>query len=311
LPSEPFKRGLFEELPDKPSVPHNYYEAEELTVRLDSSGFGSMDVHVRKFGSGPPLLLVHGFMTTSYSWRYSLAPLGEHYTCYAPDLPGTGRSDKPLDVSYKPADIARWIGELQRELGIHGCDTIGNSMGGYLCLHLAMQDPAAMSKLVVLHAPGIPELRLSAARVVFHMPGTHMLFRWLVRRKPLRWVHKNVHYYDESLKSMEEAREYGEPLRKYAGAQAFLKYLRETMGVGPMKLFIKQLEEQRAREFPVPVLLLYAEQDPMVSPSMGTEYARLIPSAKLEWLTEASHFAHVDSVEQFVDRSLAFLADAD
>ena len=237
MPSQPFKRGRFEDLPNKPRVPHVYGDAEQLTVRVRSVGFGDMDVHVRRFGSGPPLLLVHGFMTTSYSWRYAFEPLGEHYTCFAPDLPGTGRSDKPLDVSYEPAEIARWIGELQAALGIVGCKTIGNSMGVYLCLHLALQDAKAMSRLVVLHAPGIPELRLSAARVVFAMPGTHMLLRWLVRRKPLRWVHKNVHYYDESLKSMEEAREYGEPLRKYAGAEAFSKYLRETMGIVPMKAF--------------------------------------------------------------------------
>ncbi len=286
-----------------------YYEAEELTVPVKSEHFGAMNVHVRKFGSGPPLLLVHGFMTTSYSWRYSLAPLGEHYTCYAPDLPGTGRSEKPLEPSYEPAHIAVWIGELQRALGIHGCKTIGNSMGGYLCLHLAMHDPAAMERLVVLHAPGIPELRLSAARVVFHVPGTHRLFRWLVRRKPLRWAHKNVHYYDESFKSLEEAREYGEPLSDYRGAQAFLKYLRETMGIGPMKRFNTRLTAMRERPFPVPVQLLYARQDPMVSPTMGEAYAELIPSAKLEWLDEASHFAHVDSVEQFAERALAFLAD--
>lgn len=308
LTSRPFQQGRFEELPDEPRIPHGYYAAEALTVRLASAHFGEMNVHVRKHGSGPPLLLIHGFMTTSYSWRYALGPLGKHFTCYAPDLPGAGRTDKPLHVGYEPEHIARWIGELQHALGIAGCKTIGNSMGGYLCLHLALRDPGAMSRLVVLHAPGIPELRLSAARVAFKVPGTHKLFHWLVRREPLRWAHKNVHYYDESLKSLEEAREYGEPLRSYEGTQAFLKYLRETMGIGPMKRFNAQLSARRHQPFPVPVQLLYAREDPMVSPKMGEAFARLIPDAKLEWLEQASHFAHVDSVDQFAERALAFLA---
>ena len=47
----------------------------------------------------------------------------------------------------------------------------------------------------------------------------------------------------------------------------------------------------------------------MVSPQMGNEFARLIPDAKLEWLEQASHFAHVDSVQQFADKALAFLAE--
>lgn len=306
---QPFKQGRFIDLPEQPRVAHDYARAEQLTVRLDSRPFGAMNVHVRKLGSGPPLLLIHGFMTTSYSWRYSLAPLGAHYTCYAPDLPGTGRSDKPLHCSYEPAAIATWIGELQRALGIYGCKVVGNSMGGYLALHLALAEPDAMSRLVVLHAPGIPELRLSAARVAFQLPGTHRLFRWLVRREPLRWVHRHVHYYDESLKSLEEAREYGEPLRSYEGAQAFLKYLRETMGIVPMRRFNRDLAAARARAFPVPTLLLYARRDPMVPPAFGEAYARLIPSARLEWLEQASHFAHVDAVDRFCAPTLAFLAE--
>lgn len=302
----PFEQGRFEELPELPRVPHVYADAEQLEVRLGSSHFGDMEVHVRKYGSGPPLLLIHGFMTTSYSWRYALAPLGKHYTCYAPDLPGAGRSEKPLEPSYAPAHMADWLAELQRELGIYGCDTIGNSMGGYLALHLALQHPDAMSRLVVLHAPGIPEPRLAAARVVFAVPGTNALLRWLVRREPLRWVHKNVHYYDESLKSLEEAREYGEPLRSYQGAEAFRKYLVQTMGIKPMRQFNRRLRD--TADFPVPVLLLYARTDPMVAPKMGEQYKQLIPSAELQWLEQGSHFAHVDAVDAFATRSLAFLA---
>lgn len=309
MSSIPFTQGRFEDLPERPRVPHTYDDAAALTVPLQSSHFGPMNVHVRRFGSGPPLLLVHGFMTTSYSWRYAFAPLGRHYTCYAPDLPGTGRSDKPLGPSYAPEHIAAWVGELQRALGIYGCHTIGNSMGGYLCMHLALREPEAMSRLVVLHAPGVPEFRLEAARVAFRVPGTQALLRWLVRRKPLRWVHRNVHYYDESLKSLEEAREYGEPLRTYDGAQAFSKYLRETMGVEPMKAFRATLEAGAGRDFPVPLLLQYARRDPMVSPKNGVALRQLIPSARLEWLEAASHFAHVDSVDQFAERALAFLRE--
>ena len=303
----PFSQGRFEDLPTLPRVPHCYQDTEQLEVRVRSKNFGHMTAHVRTYGSGPPLLLIHGFMTTSYSWRYAFAHLGKHYTCYAPDLPGAGRSGKPLNPSYEPAEFATWLGELQRELGIYGCKTVGNSMGGYLGMHLALAEPKAMSKLVVLHAPGIPELRLEAARQVFKLPGTERLFHWLVRRAPLRWAHKNVHYYDESLKSLEEAHEYGDPLDSYVGAQAFLKHLRETMGIGPMKRFVAQLENSRGTSFPVPLLLMYARQDPMVSPKIGTKLHELIPSAQFQWLEHASHFAHVDSAEQFSQGALAFL----
>ena len=80
----------------------------------------------------------------------------------------------------------------------------------------------------------------------------------------------------------------------------------ETMGIEPMKRFNKSLSGRKGEPFPIPVQLLYARQDPMVSPKMGYEFERLIPGAQLQWLDEASHFAHVDSVDQFADKVLAF-----
>jgi pimeloyl-ACP methyl ester carboxylesterase len=260
-------------------------------------------------GNGPPLLLVHGLMTSSYSWRYVLEPLGRRFTLYAPDLPGNGRSDRPLAPRYHPDALADWIGEVQSALGIRGSAVIGNSMGGYLCLRLALRDPAAMSRLVDVHSPGVPEARLYALGAALAVPGMKSVVAYLARRKPEEWAHRNVHYYDESLKSREEAREYGGPLADRDGARAFVKYLGETMAAGPMRRFFRELGARHARgePFPIPLLLVYAERDPMVPPSIGDRLVERIPDAQLIRMKGASHFAHVDAAVQFVPLVLPFL----
>lgn len=305
----PFQQGPFEELPEHPRVPHLFLETEPLDVSLDSALFGRMNVHVRRYGRGPPLLLVHGLMTSSYSWRYAFGPLGEHFTCYAPDLPGAGRSDAPLAPDYSPANLATWIVEVMDALGIRGAATIGNSMGGYLTMQAALQTPDAFERLVNVHSPGVPDLRMRALRLALRTPGAGKLLKRLVARDPLRWAHKNVHYYDESLKSLEEAREYGAPLGTESGFGAFYKYLSETMSTEHMDPFHRKLEEMKGRDepFPVPLLLLYAREDPMVPPRHGRIFEERIPDAKLVWLDDASHFAHVDAVERFVPPVLEFL----
>ncbi len=306
----PFRQGRFADLPERPIRPHRFFDTEPREVTVDGGqGWPATRAHVRVYGAGPPLLLIHGLMTTSYSWRYVFEPLGRHYTCYAPDLPGAGRSEAALAADYRPHSLARWIGRLQAALSIPGCDVIGNSMGGYLAMVLALARPKAIGRLVNLHSPGVPELRLTALRAALRLPGSKRVLRGLIARDPLRWAHRNVHYYDESFKSLEEAHEYGDPLATHDGFEGFFKYLSETMLNGPMQAFQAELRErQRYRlGFPVPLMLAYAEQDPVVPPLIGTVLARRVPDAHFVWLREASHFAHVDATERFVDAVIAFL----
>jgi pimeloyl-ACP methyl ester carboxylesterase len=307
-PPIPFRRGPFEALPREPHRPHRYQALEPRRVRLESAPFGSIEVHYREHGSGPPLLLVHGLMTSSYSWRYVLDGLGAHFRLVMPDLPGAGRSDKP-DRSYAPAALATAVGEFQRAVGIRGCAAIGNSLGGYLCMRLALEDPGAFSRLVNVHSPGIPELRLHLLHAALSVPGVGRALGWWIRRAPLRWVHRNVHYRDESLKSLEEAHEYGDPLASVAGSRAFVRYLRETVAPGDMAAFVRELEKRRETGFPVPLLLVYADRDPMVPPRVGDALRALVPTARFVRMTETSHFAHVDTPERVIAEVLPFLTE--
>jgi hypothetical protein len=126
----PFQRLNYADVPAKPRIPHSYDLAEALDVRVSSRVMGPVRVHVRSIGSGPPLLLVHGLMTSSYSFRYVLDPLAKHFRVIAVDMPGAGRSDKPLSPYFSAHHFGVFLAELQRELGIRGCAVMGNSLGG-------------------------------------------------------------------------------------------------------------------------------------------------------------------------------------
>ena len=305
----PFRPGRFADLRELPRIPHGYAASEARTVRVDSAWFGGIDVHVRVQGSGPPLLLIHGLMTSSYSWRYVLEAFAQHYTVYAPDLPGSGQTGKPR-VRYGAEETVAFIGELMDALGITGCDVVGNSMGGYLCMRLALARPDSMRALVNIHSPGVPELRLHALRWALAIPGVRAGLSWWVRRNPFKWVFANVHYRDESLKSLEEARAYGDPLADKPGADAFVSILGDTLRPAAMAEFQRALRELKdnGAPFPVPLLLLWARQDPMVPPRFGPLFAERIPSAELQWVEDASHFAHVDQPAATVAPILEFFA---
>lgn len=306
---KPFEQLPFARVPEKPRIPHPYFEARQQKVAVRSAHFGDVDVHVSVYGEGPPLLLLHGLMTAGYSFRYLLEPLGKHFTLYVPDLIGAGRSGKPR-TSYGPDDLARSVGETMRALGIWGAPAIGNSMGGYLLMRLALLEPTAMRCLVNLHSPAVPTARMQALSAVSAFPAAmDAVLGALVRLNAERWIHRNVHYYDETLKSREEHREYASALLSEGGIEAFARHLGDTLAVSELRRFEQKLGT--LDRFPIPLLLVYAKQDKMVPPIVGERLAKLIPDARIAWLERASHFAQVDAPEAFLQAALPFLADHD
>ncbi|MCU1283392.1 MAG: hypothetical protein JWM53_6938 [bacterium] len=307
----PFRRGRFADLPATPRRPHRFFELAERRVTVPSSAFGPVGVSYRELGDGPPILLVHGLMTTSYSWRYVLEELAQSWRVVAIDLPGCGRSDKPAGARYTAPALAAFLVELVDALGIRGCRAVGNSMGGYLCMRAALADAGAFCRLVDIHSPGVPDWRYRALGTLLAVPGVRAMLSWWVRRAPQRWAHKNVHYFDETLKSLEEAAEYGDPLAAGDGARAFIGYLADTFAPRDIAAFVATLAERRdaKRLFPVPLLLLYSRRDPLVPPSVGERLHALVPDAPLVWLDDTSHFAHVDTPDAVVGALRPFLAE--
>jgi pimeloyl-ACP methyl ester carboxylesterase len=300
----PFQRLNYADVPAKPRIPHGYDGAEARDVHVSSRVMGNVRVHVRSLGSGPPLLLVHGLMTSSYSFRYVLEPLAKHFRVFVVDMPGSGRSDKPLSPYFSAHHFGIFLGELQSALGIRGCAVMGNSLGGFISMHLALHDPDAISRLVVNHAPGIPDARYVALQALLSRSIVRNVFRRVVQHDVRKWIFRNVHYYDETLKSIEELDEFGQPLASYEGMECFLKMLRETMHPAAFGDFVKKLEKTSLR---VPTLFVYARQDPLVPPRVGEALFRLVPGSQLEWIDGTSHFTHVDSPDRTVATVLPFL----
>jgi pimeloyl-ACP methyl ester carboxylesterase len=305
---KPFEQLPFTELPTEPRRPHGFFDlpTRDVTVAVDSE---RVRIRYREVGEGPPLTLVHGLMTSGYSFRYVVGPLASRgFRVLVPDLPGAGESGA-FEGPHSAARLSGALGAFLEATGAHGGRVVGNSMGGYVAMLLALDDPAAMDRLVNVHSPALPIPRLHALHAALSLPLTRRLLGAVVRLHPERWAHANVHYRDESLKSREEARTYAAPLRSAEGRRAFASWLGDGLDPGALARFVERLEARRDRgePFPVPLQLVYARTDPMVPPEMGDALKRLVPDAELVWLAESSHFAHVDTPEELLRVTLPFL----
>ena len=92
-------------------------------------------------GSGPPLLCLHGFTDTWRTWELVLPALEREHDVYAPTLPGHA-GGPPLDGGASAEAMTELLERMMDEAGLETAHVVGNSLGGYLALHLAARGRA-------------------------------------------------------------------------------------------------------------------------------------------------------------------------
>jgi pimeloyl-ACP methyl ester carboxylesterase/quercetin dioxygenase-like cupin family protein len=113
-------------------------------------------LHYLMAGRGPAIVLLHGFAETSRMWRRLIPQLAPQFTVVAPDLPGIGDSDIPIDGASMTA-AAVSIHALVTRLGVGKAAVVGHDIGLMVAYAYAAQFPADVDKLVLMDAmlPGV------------------------------------------------------------------------------------------------------------------------------------------------------------
>jgi 3-oxoadipate enol-lactonase len=108
------------------------------------------------YGSGRPLILVHGFCGSSSYWKPVRRSLGSEYRLIAPDLRGHGRSEAP-DIPYTVEAIADDLAALVQQLNLSQSVLLGHSLGGYVALAFAEKYPHLLAGFGLIHSTAYPD----------------------------------------------------------------------------------------------------------------------------------------------------------
>ena len=257
--------------------------------------------HLEITGDGPPIILLHGFGGSTYSWRKIVPALAKDYKVVNVDLVGFGYTDRPeASGPYRrDAQIAR-MADLLDALDERDAHIIGHSYGGGLAIAFAARYPDRVRSLALIDSVGpnyAAERRNRAAQTT---PLAYAYVRGLgLRRQFVGRVLKKS-YYDATLVTPEVIDTYRHRLRIEGAVRAF-RYLSSGPDLG---------DEQRIElaEVQAPTLVIWGENDPLMPVSVGEVGVAEIPNAEpLVVIAKAGHSPMEEQPEQVLEPLRRFL----
>jgi pimeloyl-ACP methyl ester carboxylesterase len=263
-----------------------------------------LTVRFQRSGHGPALVLIHGLLGYSFSWRHVFDRFATDREVYALDMPGSGFSDCSRALDPRLAAAAERLLTFLDISGITSCDMVGSSYGGATALFLAAKHPERVRSLTLV-SPANPWSRIGRSRLAL------LRLRTIARIFPP--IARKVH----ALHGLAIRRMYGDPRR--LGEETLRGYSLPLMRNGVFEHAVAttqgwysdmaELESLLPSISEIPVLLLWGSKDRVVDPASAEILTSRLKNSRLAIIEGAGHLPYEECPEEFVTVVSKFLEE--
>jgi pimeloyl-ACP methyl ester carboxylesterase len=252
-------------------------------VRQSIERISGCDVSVKRAGSGPPILFLHGVSGAS-RWLPFMDALAAHFDVIVPEHPGYGRSETPPWLDHL-GDLAYFYLDFIEHLGLMGIHLAGASLGGWIAAEIAVRNQHSLRTLTLVAPAGI------------HVPGLAKgdVFLWT----PQELAH-NL-YHDRRLAEITLM----QPPQEEADAQ--LKNRLTTAKLAWQPRFYNPHLAKWLHRIKVPTLIVWGANDKLIPAQYAAAFGELIPNSRLRVLEQCGHLPHVEKMADFVSAVTHFI----
>lgn len=258
-------------------------------------------------GSGPALLLIHGFPTASWDWTPLWAGLTARFSVIAPDLIGFGFSAKPRSYEYRLADQADLCASLLAERGVREAHVLAHDYGDTVAQELLARSnegsgALALRSVCFLNGGLFPEThRPRTIQRLLIGPLGPLVARLLSRSS-----------FERSFAAVFGPRTKPTP----ADLDAFWRLVTENGGLRVTHRLIRYMAERRAhrerwvgalQRARVPLRVVDGAVDPVSGAHMAERYRELVPDPDVVMLPDVGHYPQVEAPEAVLAAYLAFV----
>lgn len=244
---------------------------------------------------GSDVILIHGIGSYMETWENNVEFFSKNHRVFVLDLPGFGRSDKPV-VQYSFPYFAQFVLDFMDTQGIEKASLIGNSMGGGISQHVAIQAPDRVAKLVLVNSAGFSK-NLTILLRVSSIPLLGELLSRPSRKGTLKVLKECV--YDPALIT-DEMVELGYQIVSQPGAtKAFLSTLRSTVKFSGLKNEVLRSFTDNFSSIKAQTLIIWGQQDRILPVSGAIVAEQGISNATVHIFDSCGHMPQIELPEEF------------
>ncbi len=259
---------------------------------------GGAPIHLREWGRGRPVLLLHGNPDSSAMWEDVAGRLAASCHCFAPDLPGFGRSEIPRAYTRSLDGLARFVEELRVAAGLQPpIDFVAHDFGGPFAFAWAVRNPSAVRRMVAINTLFFSDYRWHFWARVWRTP--------ILGETSMALMNRLI---------------FARELRRGAGYPLSREHVERTWALmtGRMKAEVLRLyratDPQGFAGWEDRLLALTAERPTMViwgdrDPYIRSHYAERFGATKVVHLPEVGHWPPIEAPEETARLIMGFFAD--
>ncbi len=270
----------------------------------DPNATSPIELNHKIYGTGNPVLCIHGFGASLFSWRNFIEPVSQNHQLILIDLKGCGDSPKPPDSRYSIQDHADLVYKFILDRDLKNLALVGNSFGGALALLLSVRlienEPGRLRALVLIDPGAYPQYIPGYLKLI----GLPVIGAVAVYLTPAKCMAKSVlklAYYDPKKITDEQIAAYAAPLAAPGGKQALLETGKRIIPPNIDELIAEY------KDIDVPTLIIWGKQDKIISPDAGRLLVQAIPNSTLRWIDQCGHVAQEEKPEATIPLVLKFL----
>jgi len=272
------------------------YQAPDKTHELELAS--------RSSGTGEPVLLIHGFGASSYSWRYIVEPLAQKNRVITIDLKGFGDSPKPRDDAYSVYEQARLIRNFILKNDLRNLHIVGHSYGGGVALavsiYLSASNPGLQKSLVLIDSIAYPQELPGFVKIL----ATPVLGPLITYAVPNTFQVKNllqIVYFNDDLIPQEAVDHYAADLGKPDAKYALLTSVRQMLPTD-----LQQFSDNYA-SLTIPTLIIWSREDEIVPLAVGKRLHENLPNSKLVIMSDVGHAVQEEKPSLLLPHLRSFL----